>query len=462
MSQVQTEILPKNSMKLTITVSVEEIKPHLEHAAEHISEHKEIAGFRPGKANYEAVKQSVGEMAIYEEALENIVRQTFVEALTANNIEPVGSPAIDIEKMVPGNELVYTATIALMPAVEQLADYRTLKITAKEVGVEDKDIDLALQDLQRMQTKEVRAEAGVAATKDNKVVIDMNIKKDNVPLDGGQALGHAVYLAEAHYIPGFAEELVGVKEGDIKNFTLKFPEEHYQKHLAGQECLFEVEVKELYRLEPPQLDDTFAAALGQKDLGSLKTIIRDNMRKEKESEETIRQERELLELLAKESRFQDIPDLLLNEEINKMIEELKHGVEEQGMIFEEYLKNVIKKSLADIKLDFTPQAINRIKVALVIKEVAKKENIKASDEEINDELDHLAKHYEENKEAKDRVYSPAYRDYLEAIMRNRKVIEFLKELMVGGKKAEETQKAIEAKEDVKETKTEEDVKTEEV
>ena len=93
-------------------------------------------------------------MAIYEEALENIVRQTFVEALTANNIEPVGSPAIDIEKMVPGNELVYTATIALMPAVEQLADYRTLKITAKEVGVEDKDIDLALQDLQELLLEE--------------------------------------------------------------------------------------------------------------------------------------------------------------------------------------------------------------------------------------------------------------------------------------------------------------------
>jgi trigger factor len=150
---------------------------------------------------------------------------------------------------------------------------------------------------------------------------------------------------------------------------------------------------------------------------------------EKEEEENVRQERAMLELLAKESRFQDIPDLLVNEEINKMIEELKHGVEEQGGVFDDYLKS-IKKPLPDLKLDFTPQAINRIKAALVIKEVAKKENINPTEQELNDELDHIAEHYKDNKEAKDRIYSPAYRDYLENVLRNRKVIEFLRGQMI--------------------------------
>ncbi|MFH1089275.1 MAG: trigger factor [Candidatus Uhrbacteria bacterium] len=433
MPEVQIENLPKNSMKLTITVSVNEMKPHLEAAVEHLSEHVEIPGFRPGKATYEALKKQVGEMAIYEEAVEGAVRQTFIEALTANKIEPVGSPAIDVVKMAPGNDFVYTATIALMPIVDQLADYKTLKLEGKKVEVADKDIETALRDIQRMQTKEVRAEADTAATKADKVVINMNIKKDNVPLEGGQALGHAVFLAEAYYIPGFIEQLIGAKEGENKTFKLKFPKEHYQKHLAEQEVEFEVDVKEIFHLLPPEINDEFAVALGQKDLPSLKTIIKDNLAKEKEEQEAVRQERELLELLAKNSRFQDIPDLLVNEEINKMIEELKHGVEDQGQDFEDYLRS-IKKTIPEVKIDFTPQALTRIKVAIVIKEIAKLEDVKVTAEEIDEELDHLAEHYGEDKEAKERIYSPAYRDYLETIMRNRKVIVLLKGLMVGGTK----------------------------
>jgi len=429
MPQVQIEPQPKNSTKLTITVSVEEMKPYIEMAVTHLAEHVEIPGFRQGKASPEAVKQHVGEMGVYEEAVEQAVRATFLEAITANKIEPVGSPEIDVIKMSPNNEFIYTAIVALMPVVEQLADYKTLKIEGKKIAVEDKDIDLALRDIQRMQTKEVRAVSGSAATKDDKVVVDMSIKKDNVPLEGGQANNHAVFLAEAYYIPGFTEQLIGAKEGDQKTFKLEFPKEHYQKHLAGQEVEFEVNVKEIFNLQPPELDDTFATALGQKDLASLKTIIKDNLTHEKEEEEAVKQERELLELLAKNSRFQDVPDLLLNEEINKMIDELKHGIEDQGMVFEDYIKS-LKKTLAEIKLDFTPQALTRIKVALVINEVAKKENIKPTEVEVNEELDHLAEHYGDNKEAKARIYSPAYRDYLENVLRNRKVISFLKGEMV--------------------------------
>lgn len=416
-------------MKLTITVSVEEMKPYLEAAVSHLAEHTEVPGFRAGKATYEALKNHLGEMAIYEEAVEQAVRATFIKAITANNLEPVGSPAIGVIKMAPDNEFIYTATIALMPTVKQLADYKTLKVEKRAVGVEDKEIDLALRDLQRMQTKEVRAVVGSAAAKEDKVVVDMNIKKDNIPLEGGQATNHSVFLAEAYYIPGFTDQLIGTKEGDKKIFKLGFPKEHYQKHLAGQEVEFEINVKEIFNLQPPTLDDAFAASLGQKDLTSLKTIIRDNMTHERKEEETVRQERVLLELLAKETRFQDIPDLLVNEEINKMVEELKHGVEEQGGAFEDYLKS-LKKTLTDIKLDFTTQALNRIKVVLVIKEVAKKEDIKPTEEEINNELDRLTEHHKDNKEAKDRICSPAYRDYLGTVLRNRKVIEFLKEMMV--------------------------------
>lgn len=430
MPTVQIETLPKNSLKLTITVSAEEMESHLKAAITHLAEHVEVPGFRPGKATHEALKNKLGEMAIYEEAVEQAVRVTFLETITANKIEPVGSPAIEVIKMAPGNEFIYTATVALMPIVEQLADYKTLKITKQKVEVEDKEIDLALRDLQRMQTKEVRTPADSTATKNDKVVIDMNIKKDNVPLEGGQTINHSVFMAEAYYLPGFTDQLTGTKEGDKKTFKLEFPKEHYQKHLAGQEVEFEINVKEIFNLQPPELDDVFAASLGQKDLASLKGVIKDNMIFEKESEETLRQERALLELIVKESRFQDIPDLLINEEINKMIEELKHGVEKQGGVFNDYLKS-LKKTLPDLKLDFTPQALTRLKIALVVKEIAKIENIKPTEEEINNEIDRVAEHYKNDEKAKGRIHSPVYRDFVETTLRNRKVIDFLKGMMVG-------------------------------
>ena len=430
MPQVNVESLPKNSVKLTITLSAEEMKPFIELATEHLNEHIEVPGFRKGKATLEALKRHVGEMGIYEEAVEQAVRKTFLEAIEANKIEPVGSPEIGVEKMAPGNDFVYTAIVALMPAIETLADYKTLKIPSKKIEAADKDVDLALKDIQRMQTKEVLAAAGSTATKDDKVVVNMNIKKDNIPLEGGQATNHAVYMAEVYYIKGFTDQLLGVKEGDQKSFKLKFPEEHYQKHLAGQEVEFEIDVKELFNLQPPTLDDAFAISLGQKDFATLKNLIKENLTNEKVEQETFRQEKEMLNLLAKESRFQDIPDLLVNEEINKMIDELKYSAEERGMVFEDYLKDVLKKTLADLKLDFTPQAINRIKVALILKEISRLENIKPTEEEINEEIDHLTEHYGENKEVKDRIYSPVYRDYLETVLTNKKVVEFLRKMMV--------------------------------
>lgn len=428
MPSVQTESLPKNQTKLTITVPHDELVPFLEEAAKRVSETAKIPGFRPGKAGYDVVKVHVGEMKIYEEALESVVKKTFVEAVLGQKLDTVGSPAIDIVKLAPGNDLVYTATVTLTPAVEQLADWKSLKVDAKPVSVSDKDVDLLLKDLQRMQTKEVRESAGVAATKNHKVVVDMNMKKEGVPLEGGQATGHAIYLNENYYIPGLAEQVAGMKEGEQKSFTLTMPKENYTPQLAGAPVDFDITLKEIYQLDHPTLDDAFAKALGQKDLAALKAILKENVTKEKTEEETTRQEREALEAVAKATRFGDIPDLLLNEEINKMLEELKRGVEEQGLDFDTYMKN-LKKTLPEIKLDLTPQAMLRIKVALILRAIATKENITAEAKEIDEELDRQAERYED-KDAKAQIYSPMYRDYVETILRNRKVIELLKKAIV--------------------------------
>ena len=163
-------------------------------------------------------------------------------------------------------------------------------------------------------------------------------------------------------------------------------------------------------------------------LDELKVLVKKNIDSEKEQEENFRQEKEMLELIAKDSRFDDIPDLLLNEEINKMIQELKQGVESQGGEFEKYLES-IKKTLADLKLDFSQQALNRIKAALIVRSVAKKEQLEVDKKEVDAEIDKLAVQYEDEK-IKKQIFSPQYRDYVETMLRNRKVIELLKKEIV--------------------------------
>ncbi len=428
MAEIKMDELPKNTVKFTVRIPTEEARPYLEEAAVRISQSSSIPGFRPGKAGYDIVKQRVGEMKIYEEALESIVRKTYVEAILANQIETVGSPKIDVEKLAPDNDIVYTAEVGRMPRVTKLADFRKLKIKSKPSEVSDQDIANTLKDLQRMQTKEVRAVSGGAAAQNDKVIVSMNMKKDGVAIEGGSSPDHAIYLTEEYYIPGLKEKVIGMKEGESKTFTLPFPKDHTQKMLAGANIDFDVALKEIYHLELPELNDAFATSLGQKDFATLKELIRNNLKLEKENEERARQEKEMLELIAKESRFEDIPDLLVNEELGRMIMELKRGVEEQGLDFEEYVKH-LNKTYADLKIDFTPQAIVRLKVALVLREIAKQEKVGVEEKEIDAELVRLAARYED-KEARKRLYDPDFRDYTRTLLQNRKVIDLLRQAMV--------------------------------
>ncbi len=426
MATSKIEQLPKNMVKFTITVPVDELRPYLEAAATRISENSTIPGFRPGKAPFDVVKQRVGDVKLLEEALEPIVRKTYGDALTEHDVDTVGSPHIDVEKMNPNADLVYTAEVARLPAITRLADYAKIKVAGPKVEVSEKDIQQAISDLTRMQTKEVRRAAGAIAGGTDKIVIAIDMKKAGVPVEGGQSPNHGVYLGEEHYIPGMKDQLQGMKEGDKKSFTLTFPKDHASPLLAGSDIEFDVAAREIYSLETPAFDDAFAVALGQKDAATMKELIRANLQKEKDLEENQRVEKDLLEQIANESRFEDIPDLLVNEEINKMVFELQRNVEAQGLDFEAYMKS-INKTLPEMKLDFTPQALTRIKVALALKDIAKKEKIVVEEKDVDAEVDELASRYE-SKEAKQQIFSPTYREYVTTILKNRKTIARIKEL----------------------------------
>lgn len=422
-----TKKLPKGMVEISCEIPLDEFKNEIENAARELSEKKPIDGYRPGKAPLDVVKARFGEMALYEGALPTVVRKHYVKAVVENHVHSYGEPSINVTKLAPGNPIAFTATVAAIPDVTSLADFRKVKVSTKDAVVADDQIDGALKDLQRMQTKEIRV-TREARDKD-KIVVDMDLSQAGVPLDGGQARNHGIYLDEEYYIPGLKEKVLGMKEGEKREFTLKFPENHFQKTLAGKDTDFSVTLKEVYELRHPPVDDALAKMLGQESLAKLKEIIRGNMKTEADEKERQRLELEILDTLVDKSKFEDVPEKVLSDEVARMIDELKHGIAERGVTFEDYLVN-IKKTIDDLRMDFMPQAVKRVKTAILIREIGEKEKVEVSDAEVLAEVHDLMNRYSENAEAQEQIRTEEYQDYIRTSLRNRKVLAMLREAAV--------------------------------
>ncbi|MFA5936083.1 MAG: trigger factor [Patescibacteria group bacterium] len=415
--------LPKSLVELKFVVTPEEAQPYLEQAAQELQNAKPIAGFRPGKAPYDEVKKIFTEMRIWETALERIVRARYVHTILEQAIESIGSPAISVEQLVPGQDIKFTVTAPVMPNVVSLIAYDQPLVTKKKKTVGESEVDAAIEDLRKMRRQEVAVDR--AATKDDMLLLDLEIKKGNVPLEGGASQNYRVYLNEPHYIPGFTEQVVGLKKGDTKTFELTFPKDHYQKHLAGATVQFSVVIHDTFELALPPLDEEFAKGLGLESVAKLRELLSENLSKEAQQKIDEAAEIELLEKLVDGSKFSEVPELLVNEEVRRMFNELEHAAEEQGMNMADYLSQ-LKKSADEIKMDMVPQAIRRVQTAVLVKEVAKKESVEVADEEVNAEIDRILEGVQD-KESRERVSSTDYRDYVAAQMKNRRTLQLLKE-----------------------------------
>jgi trigger factor len=294
----------------------------------------------------------------------------------------------------------------------------------KAVTVDDKAVDATLKDLQRMQTKESSVDREVR--EHDKVVVDMDLSADNVPLEGGQARDHGIYLDEEYYIPGLKEQVLGLKKGDKKTFKLRFPQTHYQKHLAGREVDFAVTVKDVLQLDHPALDDAFARTLGQENLAKIRELIRGNIKEEADEKEKQRTELEALDKLVEKSKFEEIPEIMIATEVDRMIGELRENLGKRGVEFPEYLTN-IKKTEADLRVEFAPQAVKRVKTALVIREVGTKERIEVTDADVLSEVQKLMNAYSGNADVQAQLRTDDYQAYLRSTLRNRKVVDLLRE-----------------------------------
>ncbi|MEK7679705.1 MAG: trigger factor, partial [Deltaproteobacteria bacterium] len=345
-----TKKLDKSQIELTITVAPADYEKHLPKAAERISLRTTVKGFRPGHVPYDIIKKEVGAMNILNEALEAIIQEAFYKAVTAEKLDTIGMPKIAIEKLAPGNEIVFKATVALLPKVK-LPDIKKIsaqggsasggKIEKKIKKIGDKEIDEVLENLRKMQAKEV-IKNDKKAEKTDKLVIDLEMFLDKVPVDGGQTKNYQVYLSEQHYVPGFNEQLIGLGKDEEKEFSLDFSPTHYQKHLAGKNVQFKVKVKDVYERQLPEISDDLAKALGQESMAKLREIINANLMQEAEQKASQTAEIEILEALIAQTEFEEIPEVLIDAEKQKIFYELKHDLERHGVTIEQYLTDLKK------------------------------------------------------------------------------------------------------------------------
>ncbi|MBU1349014.1 trigger factor [Patescibacteria group bacterium] len=414
--------LPGARVELTFVVTPDEARPYLEQAAIDLQTNKPIQGFRPGKAPYEEVAKAFGEMRVYETALERIVRARYVKTVLDEGIETIGSPAISVGTLVPGQDIAFTVTAPIMPTVLTLAPYDAPIVTRTVRPVKDTDVDTVLEDLRKMRRQEVAADHPV--TKDGMALINLEMKKDSVPLEGGSTTDYRIYMEEPHYIPGFTDHILGLSKGDEKTFTVTFPKDHYQKHLAGQEIACSIKIDDVFDIVLPTVDDAFAQGLGMETVAKLHETLRENLEKESLQKADESAEIELLEKIVRGSKFSDVPELLVNEEVRRMFHELEHAAEHQGMNMGDYLSQ-LKKTADEIKMDMVPHAIERVQTAVMIKDVAKREAVTVDDADVDAEIDRILSGVKD-VETRERVSSPDYREYVTAQMRNRKTLDLLK------------------------------------
>jgi len=423
--QVNKKDLEKSQIELTIELSLEEFAPYIEKGAAKVSQEVKIEGFRPGKVPFDILKAKIGEMTILEEAAHLAIHKTIDEVVTSNTIgrQAIGQPQVNVTKLAPSNPLEYKVVVSLLPTVA-LGKYKDLNLAVEKAEVSDKELDKSLRDLQEMRAQEVVADRAVG--EGDKVTVDIKMSLDKVPLEDGQHRDLAVILGQDYFVPGFDKKLIGAKKGEVIKFELPYPDDHHQKNLAGKMVEFEVKINEVYDRKKPEINDEFAGFFQLKDLAELKKNIKESLLHEKQHKVDLRNESEMLSKIIADTKFGDLPDVIVDSELKNMLAELEQSVVRQGGKFEDYLQH-IKKDRAALMLELAPNAVKRVKSALVIRELALIEKIAPAHEEIHEKIDELKKQYVGQPEILKMFEEEGYHHYLGNVLTNEKVIAKLRE-----------------------------------
>lgn len=445
-----------NEVKLEITIEAEKFDNAMKKVYFQNAKYFNIPGFRKGKAPMNIVEKYYGAQIFYEDAFNEVATEAYDEALEANKIDAVSRPVVDIKQMEKGKDVIFTAVVQTKPEVE-LGKYKGIEIPKVEYKVEEKDIEHELGHMQehnsRLITVDDRAlENGDIAT------IDFEGFVDGVAFDGGKAEGHELEIGSGSFIPGFEDQLVGMKIDEEREIKVTFPKEYFSKDLAGKEAMFKVKLHEIKRKELPELDDEFAKDVSEFDtLAELKASIKEKIEKNNEQRQKYETEDLAIKAVCEDVKV-DIPSGMVEFEVENMMKDFEQRLSYQGLNLDQYLK-MIGKTEEEMKKEYEPKAIEAIKSRLVLEAIIKAEKIEASEDEIKAKMEEMAKNY--GKKVEEISENENLKKYLKEGIESEKALEFIvSNAKFTAKKAEKKAEKKETKATSKEEKAEKAEKTE--
>ncbi len=423
--EVKKEVLDGNKVKLEVEIESDRVDKALEQAYREVVKDIEIPGFRKGKAPRKIVEQRFGEEVLHKDALDILIPQGYSEAVEETDIEPVAQPDIEDFYIAKGEPATFTAIVEVKPEVE-LGEYKDLGIEKEDAEVTEDEIKQRLEKMQDEYSQLVTADREELQEGDY-AIIDFTGYVDGEEFPGGSAEEYSLEIGSNSFIPGFEEQLVGMKVGEEKTVEVTFPEDYHADDLAGADASFDVALKEIKVKQRPELDDDFAVeASDYETMDELRVSIQEELAEQKETsvENDFREE---LIKTASENAEVNVTDTLIDEQLDQMFQRLNQSISQQGMDVEDYL-GYMGTDEEGWREQNRETAAERAKELLVLEAIADVEDIEVTDEEIDEEVNEIAEmHDQEPEKIKAILQMQGQLEQLKDDIKRQKTIEFLTE-----------------------------------
>ncbi|MFP3323699.1 trigger factor [Planococcus sp. SIMBA_160] len=408
---------------LTVEVPAEEVNGALDKAFKKVVKEINVPGFRKGKMPRQMFEKRFGVESLYQDALDFILPDAYANAVEEAGINPVDRPEIDIEKLEKNEPLVFTAKVIVKPEVE-LGEYKGLEVSKEDTDVTDEEIEQQLKESQERMAELTVKEDGQVENGDT-AVIDFEGFVDGEAFEGGAGNDYSLEIGSNSFIPGFEEQLVGAKTGEQKDVEVTFPEEYHAEELAGKSATFKVTVNEVKAKELPELNDEFAKELDEEveGLDALRTKMKENLKAEKENASETQMRDQLVQKAAENSTV-EIPQAMIDSEIDRMMQDFEQRLSQQGMNKELYFQFSGQDEDA-LREQMKADAETRVRVSLTLEAIAKAENMEVTSEDIDKELEKMAGQF--NMDAEQIKTALGGTEMLENDIRMQNTVEFLVE-----------------------------------
>lgn len=419
---VQVENLEKNTAKLTIEVPAEKFEEAVQHSYNKNKGKFNIPGFRKGKAPFNMIKKMYGVGVFYEDAVDEVIDASYPDAAKESGLEIVSRPAVSIEQIEEGKSFIYTAKVAVKPEVT-LGQYKGVEVQKTKSDVTEEDIETEIKRAREKNSRLITVEDRGVEDGDQ-VTIDFDGSVDGKRFEGGKAEDYPLTIGSHTFIDNFEEQLIGKKTGEECEVNVTFPAEYHVEELKNKPAVFKVKVKEIQRKELPEANDEFASEVSDFDtMEEYKKDLSEKLHAEKiEAAKTADEDKVVAKVI--ENATMEIPDQMVEEQVNGMVNDYARRLESQGISFKQYVE-ITGMTAEKIGEQMKPQAIKRIQTRLVLEAVVKAENIQADDAAVEEQFDKMAEDFKMDKEQIKGMFGEEQMAQLKEDLAVQKAIDFL-------------------------------------